>query len=112
MRDQFLSTSPESSFAGVVTSQLWFETGTTILKGCVLTKRAGDESTTETVDERAGWFTMLDDVFDIRPDAPPDALDALAGVCCCCARSLVIRRRRLIRAALFSRERYRDHPCS
>jgi arylamine N-acetyltransferase len=76
-RHEFLSTSPESSFAGVVTAQLRSGNGTTILKGCVLANRVGDESTSETVDNRADWFTMLDDVFDIRPDAPPDALDAL-----------------------------------
>ena len=77
VRHEFLSTSPESSFAGVVTAQLRTPRGTTILRGCVLTRRVGDDSTSETFAERAAWFAMLDDVFGIRPDAPPAALDAL-----------------------------------
>ena len=38
VRHEFLSTSPESSFAGVVTAQLRRRDGTTILRGCVLTR--------------------------------------------------------------------------
>jgi N-hydroxyarylamine O-acetyltransferase len=76
-RHEYLSRSPESNFAGVVTAHLRPERGTTILRGCVLTRRIDDTATTETVDERAAWFTMLDDVFGIRSDAPHPALDAL-----------------------------------
>ena len=53
VRHEFLSTSPESSFAGVVTAQLRTPRGTTILRGCVLTRRVGDDSTSETIAERA-----------------------------------------------------------
>jgi arylamine N-acetyltransferase len=76
-RHRFLSTSPESSFAVVVTAQLRHERGTTILRGCVLTRRTDDVAHTETVDRRAEWFELLGDVFDIRPAAAEPALDAL-----------------------------------
>jgi arylamine N-acetyltransferase len=76
-RHTFLSTSPASSFAGVVTAQLRQARGTTILRGCVLTQRVDDVSQTETVARRDAWFELLGDVFAISPDAPPAALDAL-----------------------------------
>jgi arylamine N-acetyltransferase len=76
-RHTFLSTSPESSFAGVVTAQLRHGRGTTILRGCVLTRRTDDVSETETVDRRDEWFELLGDVFGIRPHTTADALDAL-----------------------------------
>ena len=76
-RHQHLSTSPESSFAGVVTAQLRFEHGTDILRGRVLTRRRGHESTSTTLNKPGEWFDVLADVFAIRPDAPPVARDAL-----------------------------------
>jgi arylamine N-acetyltransferase len=76
-RHEFLSTSPESNFAGVVAVQLRHPTGTTILRGCVLTERAGAASSSETIDRRDDWFAALGDVFGIRPEAPDAALDAL-----------------------------------
>lgn len=76
-RHQFLSTSPESSFAGVVTAQLRRADGTDILRGCVLTHRTGDESATETFDRRNDWFGALGDAFAIKPVAPAAALEAL-----------------------------------
>lgn len=76
-RHHFLSTSPESGFAGVVTAQLRHENGTNILRGCVLTRRAGAGSTSTTLEHPGDWFDALSDVFAIRPEAPSDRLDAL-----------------------------------
>ncbi len=76
-RHRFLSTSPESSFAGTVTAQLRRADGTDILRGCVMSRRTGEETTTEVVDRREDWFALLADEFTIRLDADPAALDAL-----------------------------------
>ncbi len=76
-RHRHLSTSPESSFAGVVTAQLRLENGTDILRGCVLTRRREHESTSTTLDTPGDWFDALADVFAIRPNAPPSALEDL-----------------------------------
>ncbi|MET0578548.1 MAG: arylamine N-acetyltransferase [Ilumatobacteraceae bacterium] len=76
-RHTFLSTSPDSSFAGTVTAQLRRGDGTDVLRGCVMSRRTGADTVTETVDRREDWFALLADEFAIRPDAPPAALDAL-----------------------------------
>lgn len=76
-RHEFLSTSPDSSFAGTVTAQLRRANGTDILRGLVLARRRGDHTTTETFDNRADWLALLDDGFGISPAGPPARLDAL-----------------------------------
>ena len=76
-RHEFLSTSPESGFAGTVTAQLRRADGTDILRGCVLSRRTGDDTTTETFDERDDWLTILADGFGIMPAGPPAVFDAL-----------------------------------
>lgn len=76
-RHAFLSTSPESSFAGTVTAQLRHVIGTVILRGCVLTRRDADRTTTDTFDRRNDWFDVLADEFGIRLDASPVVIEAL-----------------------------------
>jgi len=76
-RHEFLSTSPESSFAGTVTAQLRLADGTDILRGLVLTRRRGQHTTTETFEDRADWFALLADAFGISPAGPIVRLDAL-----------------------------------
>lgn len=76
-RHAFLSTSPESSFAGTVTAQLRRGDGTDMLRGCALSRRTGDETQLDIVDRRDDWFVLLADRFGIRPAASPAELDAL-----------------------------------
>jgi N-hydroxyarylamine O-acetyltransferase len=76
-RHEFLSTSPESSFARTVTAQLRRADGTDILRGCVLSRRTGDVTEQTTLDRADDWFDALADEFGIRPDGEPAELDAL-----------------------------------
>jgi N-hydroxyarylamine O-acetyltransferase len=76
-RHEFLSTSPESSFARTVTAQLRRADGTDILRGCVLSRRTGDMTTQTLLDRRPDWFDALADEFGIRPEGAPADLDAL-----------------------------------
>ena len=73
-RHVHLSTSPESSFAGVVTAQLRHAKGTDILRGCVLSQRRDADSTIETLESAVDWFAALGDVFGIRVTARSEAL--------------------------------------
>jgi arylamine N-acetyltransferase len=74
-RHEHLSTSPESSFAEVVTAQLRHANGTDILRGCVFTRRRGSESTSVTLEKPHDWFDALADIFAIHAD--PARSDAL-----------------------------------
>jgi len=76
-RHEFLSTSPDSSFAGTVTAQLRHRDGTDILRGCVLSRVAGSRAESQTFDRRDEWLGVLDDEFGIRLDRPPGAVEAL-----------------------------------
>ena len=83
-RHEWLSTSPESGFVRVLTVQRRREDGVDILRGCVLTRRRGDELTTETITDRGAWFEALAEVCGLPlrlPDPDRDALWAavLAG---------------------------------
>ncbi len=58
-RHEWLSTSPDSGFVRVLTAQRRWADGVDILRGCVLTRRRGDELTTETITDQDAWFEAL-----------------------------------------------------
>jgi arylamine N-acetyltransferase len=77
-RHLYNSTSPESGFAKTVTAQRRHATGTTLMRGCVLTRRDGDVVTTRTCESLHEWLDVLEGEFDLAfDDVPPAALAAL-----------------------------------
>lgn len=78
-RHLYNSTSPESGFAKTVTAQRRHATGTTVMRGCVLTRRDGDMVTTRTCESLHEWLDVLEGEFDLSfdDDVPADALVAL-----------------------------------
>ena len=77
-RHRWLSTSPDSEFVRVATAQRRDATGADILRGLVLTRVGAGPAPAEPLTQRADWFAVLADVFDLRFDAAaPEALDRL-----------------------------------
>jgi arylamine N-acetyltransferase len=78
-RHLYNSTSPESGFAKTVTAQRRHATGTTVMRGCVLTRRDGDMVTTRTCESLHEWLDVLEGEFDLSfdDDVPAGALIAL-----------------------------------
>jgi arylamine N-acetyltransferase len=77
-RHRFLSTSPESSFAHVVTAQLRDSAGVDILLGLVLSRAGSGASPAVALTNRDDWFGVLADRFGIRLDGcDPVARDRL-----------------------------------
>jgi N-hydroxyarylamine O-acetyltransferase len=76
-RHQWLSTSPESGFVRVLTAQRRSADGVDILRGCVLTRRRGQELATETVTGKEAWFEALGDVCGLPLRLPEPDRDAL-----------------------------------
>jgi N-hydroxyarylamine O-acetyltransferase len=77
-RHLFNATSPESGFVKTVTAQRRHATGTTLVRGCVLTQRNGDAETTRTCESLGEWLDVLEGEFDlVFDDVPPTALAAL-----------------------------------
>jgi arylamine N-acetyltransferase len=77
-RNQWLSTAPDSGFVRVPTAQRRDATGVDVVRGITLT-RVGDEARPPTtLTDRADWFGMLGDVFDLRFDGvTPERLDRM-----------------------------------
>ena len=71
-RHAFLSSSPESGFVTTCSVQRRDAAGVDKLTGCVLHRVDGHQSKSRIVDDRAEWFAVLDEVFDL----PLDDLDA------------------------------------
>jgi len=67
-RHEFLSTSPESSFARVVTAQRRDAAGADILRGLVLTRVGSGAFRGAPITSRDDWFTILLELFGLRLD--------------------------------------------
>jgi arylamine N-acetyltransferase len=77
-RHLYNSTSPESGFARTVTAQRRHATGTTVVRGCVLTQRSDDVVTTRTCESMTEWLDVLEGEFDLAfDDVPSSALREL-----------------------------------
>jgi arylamine N-acetyltransferase len=76
-RHQWLSTSPESGFVRVLTAQRRWEDGVDILRGCVLSRRRGQELATETITTQDAWFEALADACGLPLRLPAPDRDAL-----------------------------------
>jgi arylamine N-acetyltransferase len=76
-RHTFNATSSESSFAKTVTAQRCHANGVDAMRGCVLTRRDGDTTSTVTFEDRAEWLNALDEVFDLRLTIPDAAIGSL-----------------------------------
>lgn len=70
-------TSPHSSFHRTVTAQRRHASGSDIVRGCVLTQRAGDRVTSTPFTDRSAWLDVLGDLFDLHLDRRSASLDAL-----------------------------------
>lgn len=66
---RWLSTSPESGFVRVPMVERRDAGGVDVVRGLVLSRIDGRGRTDEPVTERAAWFDLLADVFDLRFDA-------------------------------------------
>src|SRR4029078_12639013 len=67
-RHLYNSTSPESACAKTVTAQRRHATGTTVMRGCVLTRRDGDMVTTRTCESLHEWLDVLEGGLDLSSD--------------------------------------------
>lgn len=77
-RNEYLSSSPDSSFAKVVTAQRRDAAGVDILRGLVLSRVGAAASPGTPVTDRDEWFDVLLDVFGLRLDGvEPAARDRL-----------------------------------
>jgi arylamine N-acetyltransferase len=76
-RHAFNATSPESSFAKTVNAQRRHADGVDTVRGCVLSRKVGAATTTETFERQTEWLAMLADEFGLHLTASPDAIDAL-----------------------------------
>jgi N-hydroxyarylamine O-acetyltransferase len=77
-RHAFLSTSPESSFVRTVTVQRRSANTAAALRALQLRTITTSGTVDRLIDERAEWFALLADYFNLRlPDAPDAAKDAL-----------------------------------
>ena len=70
-RHHFNATSPESGFAKTVTAQRRSASGTSVMRGCVLTVRAGAETTSRTCESLPEWLDVLEGEFDLSLDDVP-----------------------------------------
>jgi arylamine N-acetyltransferase len=76
-RHHFHRTSPESSFAKTPTAQLRHATGTSVVRGVVLTHSDGGVVTTRTCERLGEWLDVLEGEFGMRLDAPKAEVAAL-----------------------------------
>jgi arylamine N-acetyltransferase len=70
-RHRFNATSPDSGFATTVTAQRRSASGTSVMRGCVLTVRSGAESTVRTCESLPEWLDVLGGEFDLSLDDVP-----------------------------------------
>jgi arylamine N-acetyltransferase len=76
-RHAYLSTSPESGFVRVLTAQRRHATGVDLLRGLVLTRIDGEQHSERVLDRRGDWLAVITDVFGVRLDVEPAALESL-----------------------------------
>lgn len=77
-RHRFMSTSPESTYAKVVTALRRHTDGVTLMRGCVLTSISGGGATEHIVESLSEWLEVLQREFGLSfPDASGEALAAL-----------------------------------
>ena len=72
-RHRFNATSPQSGFAKTVTAQRRSASGMSVVRGCVLTVRSADETTTRTCESLPEWLDVLEGEFDLSLDDVPAA---------------------------------------
>jgi arylamine N-acetyltransferase len=77
-RHVYNATSPESGFAKTVTAQRRHAAGTSVMRGCVLTRRLGGVVETQTCETLPEWLDVLEGEFDLSFDDVPGT--ALAGL--------------------------------
>jgi arylamine N-acetyltransferase len=76
-RHAYLSTSPQSGFVRVLTAQRRHATGVDILRGLVLTRVDGEQRVVRVIDRPREWLDVITDLFGLRLDVPPAALESL-----------------------------------
>jgi N-hydroxyarylamine O-acetyltransferase len=76
-RHAFLSSSPQSGFVRVLTAQRRHATGVDILRGLVLTRVDGEQRMVRELDQRRDWLDVIADLFGLRLDVAPSALESL-----------------------------------
>ncbi len=76
-RHAYLSTSPQSGFVRVITVQRRHATGADILRGLVLTRTGAEQRDERVLDQRRDWLGVINDLFGLRLDAAPQALESL-----------------------------------
>jgi arylamine N-acetyltransferase len=77
-RHLYNATSPQSGFAKTVTAQRRHATGTSVMRGCVLTRRLGEVVETQTCETESEWLDALEGEFDLSlADVPGVALTSL-----------------------------------
>ena len=75
---EWLSTAPDSPFAGVAIAEHRDASGVDVIRGLVLLRVGDGASLTEPLTERADWFGALAEVLDLRFDGTaPETLDRL-----------------------------------
>lgn len=77
-KHQWLSTSPESGFVRVPMAERRDATGVDVIRGLVLSRIGEGAHTAEPITDRAAWFDVLGEVFDLRlPTMTPEQRDRL-----------------------------------
>jgi N-hydroxyarylamine O-acetyltransferase len=76
-RHAYLSTSPQSGFVRVLTAQRRHATGVDILRGLVLTSANSEQRMERELDQRRDWLDVIADLFGLRLDVAPSALESL-----------------------------------
>ncbi|HEX2420767.1 MAG TPA: arylamine N-acetyltransferase [Acidimicrobiia bacterium] len=76
-RHAYLSTSPQSGFVRVLTAQRRHATGVDSLRGLVLTRVDGEQRVERVIDRPREWLDVIADLFGLRLDVPPAALESL-----------------------------------
>jgi arylamine N-acetyltransferase len=77
-RHEWLSTSPDSGFVQVAMAERRDATGIDVIRGLILARVGRGAGSGEPLTERADWFAVLADVFDLRFEtSPPAVLDRL-----------------------------------
>jgi N-hydroxyarylamine O-acetyltransferase len=77
-RHAYNATSPHSGFAKTVTAQRRFASGTSVMRGCVWTRREGEAVQSHTCERLSEWLDMLEGEFDLAfTDVPAGAMARL-----------------------------------
>jgi arylamine N-acetyltransferase len=77
-KHEWLSRAPESGFVRVAMAECRDATGVDVIRGLVLTRIGSGACSSEPFTDRAEWFDVLAEAFDLRFDGlAPEALDRL-----------------------------------